>query len=73
MVSQIVLTLLSKAVEQGCQPAPVHLHGQNAAGASSLPSSGLPIPTKRFPNEPFGLLGVILVMMVREKMMMKKN
>ena len=40
------------AVQQGCQPMPVH--GRNGAGASSLPSSGLPIPTKRFPSEPFG-------------------
>jgi len=41
------------AVEQGLQPMPVHLHGRNGAGVSSLPSSGLPIP-KSFPNEPFG-------------------
>ena len=38
-----------------CQPMPVHLHGRNGAGASSLPSSGLPIPTKGYPNEPFGV------------------
>ena len=37
-----------------CQPMPVHLHGRNGAGASSLPSSGVPIPAKGYPNEPFG-------------------
>jgi len=42
------------AVEQGRQPMPVHLHGRNGAGASSLPSSRLPFPTNSFPNEPFG-------------------
>ena len=40
------------AVQQGRQPMPVH--GRNGAGASFLPSSGLPIPSKRFPSEPFG-------------------
>jgi len=49
---------------------PVHLHGRNGAGAPSLPSNGLPIPTKSFPNE---LFGVIPAMMVRAEMMMKKN
>ena len=57
------------AVEQR-QPMPVHLHGRNGAGVSSLPSSGLPTPTKRFPDEPFGGDPVL---MVREKMMMKKK
>ena len=42
------------AGEQGRQPMPVHLHGRNGVGVSSLPSSGLPIPAKRFLNEPFG-------------------
>ena len=58
------------AVEQGRQPMPVHLHGRNGAGAPSLPSNGLPIPTKSFPNE---LFGVIPAMMVRAEMMMKKD
>ena len=49
-----------------CQPMPVHLHGRNGAGA--------PVVCQFQPRViPMSPLGVMLVMMVRAKMMMKKN
>ena len=50
-----------------CQPMPVHLHGRNGAGPSSL-------PTKGYPNEPFGGdAGDYGEVENDDKMMMKKN
>ena len=64
---QTVLTLLSKAVSQ---PMPVHLHGRNGAGACLSHQVDCQFQPKDFP---MSLLGVILVMMVGEKMKMKKK
>ena len=44
---------MSSRVDAVEQPMPVHLHGRNGAGVSSLPSNRFPI-SKSFPNEPFG-------------------
>ena len=52
------------------QPMPVHLHGRNGAGVCLSHQVDCQFQPKDFP---MSLLGVILVMMVGEKMKMKKN